>query len=322
MKKTIKTVAVIGAGAVGAYVLYGLQDKYKENLWVVAEGERAERLKKQGLIINDVPYALHVKTPQEAHGVDLLMVCLKYGNLPDALQDIREVAGPNTTIMSIMNGVDTEDIIAQVVPKEQIIHSLIRIASHHQGNRITFPVPEGDMGIIYGLPEVETGMEPGRIPVGRLERLEAVGACMEGTKIVSHQTNEILKEIWKKYGLNISFNIPQAILSAGVGIYIDSEHAAFLRDALCKEVVMLAESYGIIITLPEIIAGVRPDAIPKFSRFSTLQDLDAKRPTEIDMFCGTAMRLGQEQGILVPYNTFAYHAIKALEEKNAGKFEY
>ena len=55
---------------------------------------------------------------------------------------------------------------------------------------------------------------------------------------------------------------------------------------------------------------------------NTLQDLDEKRPTEIDMFCGTVMRLAEEKGIPVPYNTFAYHLIKALEEKNEGRFAY
>ena len=47
-----------------------------------------------------------------------------------------------------------------------------------------------------------------------------------------------------------------------------------------------------------------------------------KRQTEIDMFCGTVMRLAGKQGIAVPYNTFAYHIVKGLEEKNAGAFEY
>ena len=57
-------------------------------------------------------------------------------------------------------------------------------------------------------------------------------------------------------------------------------------------------------------------------RFSTLQDLDARRHTEIDMFSGALVRMGRELGIPTPYNEYTYHIIKALEEKNDGKFDY
>lgn len=66
----IKKVAVLGAGAVGSYVIWGLSKRDGISLGVVAEGERAERLKK-GCIINDVTYNPEVWTPQEAQGADL-----------------------------------------------------------------------------------------------------------------------------------------------------------------------------------------------------------------------------------------------------------
>ena len=58
------------------------------------------------------------------------------------------------------------------------------------------------------------------------------------------------------------------------------------------------------------------------ARYSTLQDLDAGRHTEIDMFSGALMRMGKELGIPTPYNEYTYHMIKALEEKNDGRFAY
>ena len=53
-----------------------------------------------------------------------------------------------------------------------------------------------------------------------------------------------------------------------------------------------------------------------------LQDLDAGRHTEIDMFSGALIRMGRELGIPTPYNEYTYHMIKALEEKNDGLFDY
>ena len=62
--------------------------------------------------------------------------------------------------------------------------------------------------------------------------------------------------------------------------------------------------------------------VPPATRYSTLQDLDAGRRTEIDMFSGALRRMGQELGIPTPYNEYTYHMIKALEEKNDGLFDY
>ena len=188
MMKQINTVAVLGAGAIGAYVLYGLKDQYKDKMWVIAEGDRASRLKKEGLFINDEPCRLEVKTPEEACGVDLLIVSVKYGALKDILPMVRRMADSHTTVMSLLNGVDSEEILSEVVPEEQIIPALIRIASTHKGNRITFPLPQKNMGIIYGLPKA--AVESGETDT-RFERLAAVQNCFENSRLESHVSDDI-----------------------------------------------------------------------------------------------------------------------------------
>lgn len=80
----------------------------------------------------------------------------------------------------------------------------------------------------------------------------------------------------------------------------------------------MANAKGIPLTDELLLfQGVKPEA-----RFSTLQDLDAGRHTEIEMLAGEMIRMGKEYGIDVPYCDYTYHLIKALEEKNDGKFEY
>ena len=69
----IKSVAVLGAGAVGSYVIWGLSEKKDIRLGVIASGERAKRLKNKGCKINDTIYHPEVWTPEEAHGVDFLI---------------------------------------------------------------------------------------------------------------------------------------------------------------------------------------------------------------------------------------------------------
>jgi len=249
-------------------------------------------------------------TPEEAKGVDLLVVSLKYGALAGALDDIREAVGENTIVMSLMNGVDSEEIISTKIDKSHIIYSLIKVASHREGKEYVFN-PETTIGIIYG---EETA------PFGS-ERVAAIRDLFDGTGLNYRVTEHIKEEIWSKYRLNICNNLPQAIIGAGVGCYTDSEHMKAISEGLRKEVEAVALAKGIDMSRCADNSS-RGSAVPPTARYSTLQDIDAGRHTEIDMFSGAMMRMGKELGIDTPYNEYTYHIIKALEEKNDGMFDY
>ena len=304
----IRKVAILGLGAVGAYVFWGLTKKSDIDLCVIAEGERKERLEKDGIVINNDRYPIKVKTPQEARGVDLLIVCLKYNGLRPALPDIGQIVGENTVVMSLMNGVDSEEIISEVVPESQIVYSMIKVASERVGNTIRFN-PEVTIGIFFG---EKSG--------NNRKRIDAIGELFANTGINYHATEEIVMEIWSKFRLNVADNQPQAIVGCGVGAYQDSEHMAFIRRKLQEEVEAVAKAKGVILPPSGPFrcgTVVRPRA-----RYSTLQDIDAKRSTEVDMFSGVMVRMGAELGIPTPFNEMTYHLIKSLEEKNAGLFDY
>lgn len=307
----IKSVAVLGAGAVGSYVLWGLNGKLGDGLCLIAEGERAQRLKKNGIIVNGEKLNIAVRTPEEAgegDGPDLLVVTLKYGSLRGALPQIAKAVGRHTIVMSLMNGIDSEDIISEVIPKEQILYSLVKIASHRIGNEVRFKPPAGESyGIFFGETDGKTS-----------ERVEAVHDLFTGTPIVCHVSDRILQNIWTKFALNIAFNIPQAMVGCGLGAYLDSPYVKDMQDRLLDEVMQVAAAKGIQIIREEALRA----SVSRAGRFSTLQDLDAKRHTEIDMLCGAMIPMGEECGIPTPYNRMAYDMIHALEEKNDGKFEY
>ena len=224
----LEKVAVLGAGAVGAYVLWGLSEKPGIRLGVVAEGERARRLQ-NGIGINGKVYHPEVWTPEEAHGADLLVVALKYGALPGALDSIRQVVGEHTIVMSLMNGVDSEEIIAAEVGADHLLYSLIKVVSHKEADGFRFD-PDTTLGIIYG--ELAAPFES--------ERVRAVAALFEGTGVHFRATEHIREEMWSKFRLNVCNNLPQAILGAGVGCYRDSVHMKAISDGLRKELMAIA----------------------------------------------------------------------------------
>ena len=297
---TIKTVAIFGAGAVGSYCIYGLS-KCDIQLSVIAKDERYERLKKNGCLINDVIYHPEVLTPKEAHGVDLLIVCLKYNALPDALEDIKQIVDEHTLVMSLMNGVDSEQIIGNQVGMQHMVYSLIKVASHKEGLGYVFD-PETTIGIV-------------------LEENKEIDGLFSRSNLRYRTTSYIQEEIWSKFRLNVTKNLPQAILGAGVGCYSDSDHVKAIQSGLKDELEAIEKAKGIDMSKADPSA-TRGSAVPKTARYSTLQDLDAKRHTEIDMFSGVIIKMGKELNIPTPYNEFVYHIIKAMEEKNDGLFEY
>lgn len=252
---TIKKVAIFGAGAVGSYCIYGLS-KCDIQLSVIAKDERNERLKKNGCLINDVIYHPEVLTPEEAHGVDLLIVCLKYNALPDALEDIQQIVDEHTLVMSLMNGVDSEQIIGNQIGVQHMIYSLIKVASHKEGNGYVFD-PETTIGIV-------------------LEENKEIDELFSQSDLHYRTTSYIQEEIWSKFRLNVTKNLPQAILGAGVGCYSDSDHVKAIQSGLKDELEAIAKAKGIDMSKADSSA-TRGSAVPKTARYSTLQDLDAKR---------------------------------------------
>ena len=304
----IRTVAVLGAGAVGSYFIWGLKEKLGEGLWVIASGSRKERLEQQGIRVNGEEISLNIRTPEEAAGADLLLVAVKYGALEESLDDIERIADEHTIVLSLLNGVDSEEIIGKRIGRERLLYSLMKIASERKENSIVFN-SAATQGVFFGEADGRTDSE----------RITSLVHLLEGTEVNYHVCENIICDIWHKFALNISKNLPQAIIGCGYGAYESSVHMEALSSGLRSEVVAVAKAKGIDISDESNVAG-KNNAVSPYARFSTLQDLDAGRHTEIDMFSGAMMRMGHELGIPTPYNEFTYHAIKALEEKNDHRF--
>ena len=297
-----KTAALIGAGAVGAFFIRGLSASMGDNFCVIASGERASRLRNKGLVINGEKVFPNVCSPEEAAGADLILLATKYSGLPEVVEDLKHMTAPHTTIVSALNGVDSEEIISEAVGAQHLLHAYMIIASQRVENRIDYNLDAP--GLIFG--EKDTPDKTAR--AAALEKL------LEKAGISHRFTAEIQREQWQKFALNMGNNLPQAVLNVGYEAYVDSEHVRFIHDRLFDETIRVAAAYGIKVVYDENRHGrVRPEA-----RFSTLQDIDAGRRTEIDMFAGVLMQKAAEAGIDVPYTTYTYHAIRALEEKNEG----
>lgn len=312
MSMEIKTVGIIGAGAIGSYFLWGMKELTESRICMIASGERKKRLEEQGLIINEETIHYPVKTPSEAHGVDLLLIATKYGALRDILDDVKTIVDEHTIVMSLLNGVDSEEIVGEAIGMEHMLYSFMRISAERRGNAVFFN-PEVTRGLVFG----EKGIAE------MTERAQAVAELLDKTKCKYTFVPDILAGMWEKFASNISGNLPQAVFGVGAGAYRDSENLHMISKRLYEEVEAVASAKGIRIpSFSEHEAVLATLKVRDNARYSTLQDLDAGRHTEIDMFAGAMMRYGKEENIPVPFCEYTYYAIKTREEMNDGLFEY
>ena len=305
----IRSAAIIGAGAVGAYFIWGLKSVPDLDLYLIAEGERAQRLKDDGVWINGEIYRLLVKTPEEAHEAppDLIFLAVKYSSLAEAADEIRRAAGPATLVLSLMNGIDSEEVLAALIGEERVLPAFMRISSNRENNRITFD-PGVTTGVFYGERDGNNDTD----------RMKALQELFNRSDVRHHPVTDIIRQQWEKYRANICYNLPQAILGVGYGAYFVSTHVEAIRAALEEEVVKCAAAEGIeLLPAPDMTRKYPPDA-----RYSTLQDLDAGRRTEVDMFLGVLIEKAAAHGITLPVSDTVFHIIKALEEKNEGIFAF
>ena len=301
-------VALIGAGAIGAYFIWGFDGVCDIDFTVVADKERLDRLKTNGVRINGSVYRPNFATPCECGVQDLILITTKYSGLDSAIEMLPAMVGENTLVMSLLNGVDSEEKVIAKIGGEHVVHSLMRIASQRTDEGIVFN-PDNTAGAFFGGVTLSD-------PENELKKVAAI-FDMAGGKIRYTCEDDIVTDIWIKYASNVANNLPQAILTAPAAMYTESEHGYFLAKKLWEEVRAVGLKKGIEVGKE---VSIYTSAL-RSSRYSTLQDIDAGRHTEVDMFAGQMIKMAAEYGIEVPYCEYTYHALKVLEEKNDGKFD-
>ena len=290
-------IALIGAGAVGAYFIWGFEGNDEVELTVIADGDRAVSMKAKGVTINDKVYHPAIKEAKEAGDQDIILVATKAGGLAGAIKMLEPMIGDSTIVLSLINGVDSEQKIADAIGWEHVEYSVMRIASRRTDEGVTF-APEKTQGVYIGNEKLPKEWKE----------------ILDRSNVKCTFMDNIVQDMWIKYASNIANNLPQAVLGVDASLYTNSEHGYFLAAKLWNEVYQVAKAKGIDVgEEPKIFLSV-----PKTSKYSTLQDLEAGRHTEVDMFAGELIRMADELGIAVPFAEYTYHAIKALEEKNDG----
>lgn len=304
----IKNIAILGAGAMGAFFATRFFEASPFSTVLIAGGERHERLKRQGLVVNGKIYYLPVAHPDGSPAPgDLILVAVKHHHLPQAIADLERFVGEETTILSIMNGLDSEEAIGAVYGMDKVLYGMSAgIDAVRRGNQVTYTTP----GKHY------FGRATNRPPDERVRRVQA---AFVRAGIPYETPPDMLHTLWWKFMINVSMNPPSAVLRVPYGAFQSSPEARALMETLMREVIALAQAEGVDLTEQEIDNWYpMMETLSPQGKTSMLQDIEAGRKTEIEMFAGKAIALGKKHGIPTPVNETMLRLVHVLEQYPPG----
>jgi len=304
MSLKFERISVIGAGAMGAVYASKFYDMDKGCISLMAGGRRCARLREKGLFVNGKHYAIPVFSPEEKMpSSDLILVAVKNHHLPEAILDIRNAVGEGTHILSVMNGVDSEKQIGAVYGMDKVLYAVaVGIDAVREGDHITY----SRNGKLY------FGEARNRVLT---ERVTSLQALFDRAGIIHETPDDMIRTLWWKFMINVGINQASAVLRAPYGVFHRFREARELMETAMREVIRLAEAAKISLSEQDIqeyysfLTKVSPDG-----KTSMLQDVEAKRKTEVEIFAGKVMELGKQYAVPTPVNETLYRILRITEQ--------
>ena len=253
--------------------------------------------------INGKPVSFRILTPDEIDTKpDLVIFATKYNGLRSAREMTRPLVGQNTTIVSLLNGISSEEILSETFPAEQIIDTVaIGMDAIRDGTSLNY----------QNSGKWQIGMRD----AGQSERLQILQQFLEETGIPYEVCDDIRRAMWNKFMINVGINQTCMVYNTNYGGVVNEAEPFDAMTKAMHEVIDIAAAEGISLTEEdyrkdiEILKGLNPDGYP-----SMQQDAMAKRKSEVEIFSGTVIRIAQKHGIKVPVNERYYRRIQEIEE--------
>jgi 2-dehydropantoate 2-reductase len=316
-------ICIYGAGAVGGLMAAWLARSGNE-VSAVARGAQLEALRKDGLRVRDRASGkmatfsvLASDDPAVLGPQDYVIVAVKAQNLTQVAAGIKPLLGPDTSIVTAMNGVpwwffdclkygggklrleslDPDGGLSRAMPTQRIVGCVVHLAastpepglvSHNMGKKL-----------ILG--------QPGGAVTTRVKRI-ANALTNAGFEIAV--TGSIEKEFWVKLLGNVSFNPVSALTQSTANVLIESPEVKTYMVEIMREVLAIGRAVG-------VDADIDPEARIDMARVlgpfktSMLQDLEAGKRLEIDGLLAGTLEIARKAGVKAPYTESLFGLIRA-----------
>lgn len=299
----INNVYILGLGAIGGTYAGKLYDLNPGLVKVIADPARVAAFQSAGCTVNGKAYTFDFISPGQNHPpADLIIVAVKSLHLQKAIEDIKGFVGKDTIVISLLNGISSEELIGEQIGIE---HLLFAYGVGMDAVREATAIKYANIGrVVFG--EIDNTTHSNRVL--------AVKELFEQAGIPHVIPPNMQRALWAKFMMNVGINQASAVLKAPYGTFQQNTHALNLVLMASGEVLTLSKAHGVplnqtdIDDFVKIINSLSPDG-----KTSMLQDVEAGRQTEVDIFAGTVIELGKKYGIPTPINDTLYSIIKVAE---------
>jgi 2-dehydropantoate 2-reductase len=305
----IRSALVLGAGAVGSAVAGIIAARDPRAVAVLAGGERLERCRGQGFLLNGTRRDFRLVSPEEPGHAELVIVAVKNHQLPQAIRDMGGHVSPQTLILPLLNGITSEDELAAAFGREKVLYAMILgIDAVREGNQTVY---SSTGKIHFGDAANTSGAWSGRV--------SRVAAFFERTGVACVVPHDMVRSLWYKFMINVGINQVSAVIRAPYRVFQTDPEAKAVMEAAMAETVALSKAMGTGLADSDITAwhktlsGFGPEG-----KTSMLQDVEARRKTEVEAFADTVMSLGRKAGVPTPVNATLSRLLHAIEKTYSG----
>ena len=307
--KKIRHTAIVGMGALG--LLYGQQIQNalgRDAVTFVMDEARMLRYQNDIYRINGEEISFNVTCMSEMKPADLVIVATKATGLESALNVIEPAVGEDTIILSVLNGISSEQILAERFGAERVLGWVaIGMDAMRDGSILQF-TQKGRLQV-------------GTLAAGQEEMLQSVVSFFEEIGQTYEVKEDIIQAMWSKFLLNVGINQTCMVYETSYGGALAEGEIRENMIAAMREVLAIAKAERIAIgeadlqRALDIIGGLKPEGYP-----SMRQDAVAHRASEVDLFAGTVIAIAEKHGMDVPVNRYFYEKVKEMEQVYCGKW--
>ena len=299
---------VIGAGAMGS--LFGglLRECGNDVTLVDVNKAHIDAINEKGLNLTTASGSRHIKVNAKLSTdvndkPDLILLFTKTLYSVDALESAKHFIDENTYIMTLQNGLGNVEVIEKYVPKEKIIVGMTNFPSDLEGPG---SVTSLGKGIVVAM-SANGKQNP---------MLQNVEEQFNKAGLNCTISEDVFVHIWEKVAFNAALNTLTAVTRLRIGDMSSTKQGYDLAFEIVKEVVSVANKCGIKANLEEVNKNIEMafrehgDHMP-----SMMQDMIAKRQTEIEFINGAVIRQAEAVGMDVPVTRVLYSLIKTIQQR-------
>lgn len=301
-------IAVVGAGGIGAiygaalasagndvvFVARGAHLKAMQQNGLRVEGDRGETLVRPAQATDDIA---------SVGPVDYALLCTKLWDVETAGAQLRPIIGPQTTVVTLQNGVDAHERLIPLLGREAVM-----AGSAFVTGSIVAPGVVRQTGSYF---QITFGEVAGGIS-GRGERLR--DACVAAGLEVN-LSPDVLVPLWQKFLVLVPLANVNALTRVPLGRYRADPDSWALVEATLRETEAVGRAEGVRLpadAFAQSLAMLR--SMPDHHMTSMGNDLVRGNRLELPWFAGKVVELGKKHGVPTPVNGFAYAALKLHAE--------